>query len=203
MPQPRRLFVHIGMQKSGTSYLQAAMLGGREGLAAQGLDLVPPTKQQSFELMVVVRDRYAARRDPETDRNVLARFAEQLERAPGPVAILRQESLAAAGRQPIRRLPEVCGDREVHVVATVRDLARQLPSTWQEELKAGGTATFAEHLEQLQALERAGSRRRAWIHLDPPAVLQRWSEALAPGRVHVVTVPPPGSPETLLLERFA
>ena len=34
-------------------------------------------------------------------------------------------------------------------------------------------------------------------------VLRRWADTLSPERVHVVTVPPPGSPPTLLLERFA
>lgn len=203
MAEVRRLFVHVGLQKTGTSYLQAAMLNSRDALAAEGLDLVPPTKRQSFELMVVVRNRYEARRDPVSDRNVIARFTDQLERAPGPRAVFSQESLAAAGPRQVERLLGACGDREVHVVATVRDLARQLPSAWQEEIKAGGTVEYGAYLERLQSMERAGSGRHPWIHLDPPAVLRRWSAALSPDRIHVVTVPPAGSPTTLLLERFA
>ena len=203
MPDTRRLYLHIGLQKTGTTYLQAAMLRGRESLAEQGLDLVPPTKRECFELMVVVRNRYEARRDPASDRNIIERFTEQLERAPGSRAVYSQESLAAAGPAQVERLLAACGDREVHVVLTVRDLARQLPSAWQEELKAGGTTAFGPYLRRLRSLEQAGKPRHPWIHLDPPAVLKRWSEALSPDRVHVVTVPPPGSPTTLLLERFA
>jgi hypothetical protein len=203
MSPARRLFVHVGLQKTGTSYLQAAMLGGRRALAEQGLDLVPPTKRECFELMVVVRDRYAARRDPVSDRNTIDRFRDQLDRAPGPRAVFSQESLAAAGPRQVGRLLEACGDREVHVVVTVRDLARQLPSGWQEEVKAGGTITYADHLQRLRSMEEAGSTKHPWIHLDAPAVLRRWSAAVPPERVHVVTVPPPGSSPTLLLERFA
>jgi hypothetical protein len=203
MPQSRQLFVHVGLQKTGTSYLQAAMLNSREALAAHGLDLVPPTKRESFELMLVVRDRYGSRRDPESDEAVLRRFSEQLDRAPGPRAVLSQESLAAARPRQIERLLAACGDREVHVVATVRDLARQLPSSWQEQVKAGGTSPYPRYLEELQELERTGSGRNPWIHLDPPRVLGRWAQALSASRVHVVTVPPSGSSTTLLLSRFA
>ena len=203
MPPPRQLFIHIGLQKTGTSYLQAAMLNSRDALAAHGLDLVPPTKAQSFELMLVVRDRYAARRDPVSDARILRRFTDQLERAEGPRAVLSQESLAAAGPRQIDRLLAACGDREVHVVATVRDLARQLPSSWQEAVKAGGTSPYPAYLEELQELERTGSGRHPWIHLDPPQVLARWERALSASRVHVVTVPPSGSSTTLLLTRFA
>ncbi|GAB2444570.1 hypothetical protein GCM10027062_25640 [Nocardioides hungaricus] len=203
MPDARRLYLHVGLQKTGTSYLQAALLRSRASLADAGLDLVPPTKRESFELMVVTRDRYAARRDPASDRNILDRFSRQLAEARGARAVYSQESLAAAGPDQIERLLGACGDREVHVVVTVRDLARGLPSAWQEELKAGSSVGFGRHLRRLRRQEREGAGRNPWIHLDPVAVLDRWGEHLPTDRLHVVTVPPSGSAPTLLLERFA
>lgn len=202
MPATRKLVVHIGLQKTGTSYLQAAMLRSAPALAEQGLDLVPPTKRESYELMVVLRDRYAARRDEASDRATLGRFRAQLAKAPGSRAVLSQESFAAARPAQIERLLAECGDREVHVVATVRDLARQLPSSWQQELKAGATTAYRPYLRRLRALQEGGRGAHPWIHLDPPAVLARWSAALSPERIHLVTVPPAGSPTTTLLERF-
>lgn len=199
----RRLYIHVGLQKTGTSYLQAALLRSTEQLTAQGLDLVPPTKRECFELMVVVRNRYESRRDPASDRATVERFTGQLEKARGSRAVFSQESLAAAGPGQIERLLAACGDREVHAVITVRDLARQLPSMWQEDLKAGGTTGFGPYLRELQALERAGKAKAPWIHLDPPTVAGRWAAALSPERVHVITVPPAGSPTDLLLARFA
>ncbi len=203
MPDQRRLLVHVGLQKTGTSYLQAALLSSVDALAEQGLDLVPPTKRESYELMVVVRDRYASRRDAASDRETLARFTRQLADARGDRAVYSQESLAAARPDQIQRLLAAAGDREVHVIATVRDLARQLPSSWQQELKAGSDLGYRPYLRRLRKLERAGSGAHPWIHLDPPAVLERWADALAPERVHVITVPPPGSDPTALLRRFA
>jgi hypothetical protein len=202
MPGARRLFVHVGLQKTGTSYLQAALLASRAPLQDQGLDLVPPTKRECFELMVVVRDRYEARRDPASDQNILDRFTGQLAKAPGDRAVFSQESLAACSPRQIKRLLDVCGDREVHVVITARDLARQLPSSWQEEVKAGGTLGYRPYLRRLRRLEQEGRGRQPWIHLDPALVARRWGRALSPDRVHLVTVPPPGSPTTALLERF-
>ncbi len=203
MPSPRRLYLHIGLQKTGTSYLQSAMLNSRDSLAEQGVDLVPPTKSECFDLMVVIRERYAARREPETDRATTDRFTAQLRAAPGSRAVFSQESLAAAKEHQVERLLAACGDREVHVVVTVRDLARQLPSSWQESLKAGGTKSFGAYLRQMRDFEADTQPRRPWLLLDPPTVLARWSRVIPPDRVHVVTVPPSGSPTTLLLERFA
>lgn len=203
MPDARRLYLHVGLQKTGTSYLQAALLNSAASLADAGLDLVPPTKRESFELMVVLRDRYADRRDDESDRNILDRFAQQLAAAKGSRAVYSQESLAGASPAQVEDLLALAGDREVHVIVTVRDLARGLPSTWQEELKAGSTVTFGRHLRRLRRQQRAGAARHPWMNLDAPAVLARWAEHLPAEQLHVVTVPPSGSPPTLLLERFA
>ena len=38
---------------------------------------------------------------------------------------------------------------------------------------------------------------------DVPAILERWSNEVTADRVQLITVPPPGSPPTLLWERFA
>jgi hypothetical protein len=91
----------------------------------------------------------------------------------------------------------------VHVIATVRDLGRQLPSTWQQVLKGGGTATYEGFLRRARTREQEGSDGRPWTHLNIPAVLERWSVAVGgPERINVVTVPPRGSAPTTLLERY-
>jgi hypothetical protein len=202
MSARRRLYVHIGMPKTGTSYLQAALLHNRAVLTEQGLDLVPSTKREAFELMLLVRDRYDPTLDPVSVHDSLARFPALLTRAPGARAVISQESLAAARPPQIRRLLDACGERDVHVIATVRDLARQLPSLWQQAVKSGGTATYEGFLLRARAREQGGIDRNPWIHLDICAILQRWAEAVGPARIHVVTVPPPGAPPGLLLERF-
>lgn len=210
MPSPRqtrRLFIHVGLQKTGTSYLQGVLLDNAAELADQGLDLVPRAKRQAFELMLVVRGRYDSRDDPASVSGALDRFGRELESAPGPDAVLSQESLAACQPDQIDRLLGACGEREVHCIVTARDLARGLPSSWQQQLKAGDTTTWAEWLDRLerdQAAVAAGRRRarHPWIHLDPVAVLQRWGERLPADRLHLVTVPPSGSSPSLLLERF-
>ena len=74
MPTSRRLYVHIGLPKTGTSFLQAAVLHNRAVLAEQGLDLVPPTKRQAFELMLLVRNRYDPTLDSASVQDSLDRF---------------------------------------------------------------------------------------------------------------------------------
>jgi hypothetical protein len=202
MPTSRRLYVHIGLQKTGTSYLQGVMLGNRDQLASQGLALVPPTKKEAFELMLAVRERYNPDRDSPSVADALPRFEALLARTKSPRMLLSQESLSAAKPAQVKRFLAACDSVDVHVVLTVRDLARSVPSAWQQDLRAGRTPTYRGYLRRLQRMEGKGAARHPWIQLDPPAVLARWAAELPEGRVHVVTVPPAGGSPTLLLERF-
>lgn len=202
MPSRRRLYVHIGLQKTGTTYLQAAMLGNRDRIASQGLALVPPTKKEAYQLMLAVRERYQPGRDPDEVADALSVFESRVARSSAPRMLLSQESLSAARPAQVRRFLAACEGVEVHVVLTVRDLARSVPSAWQQDIKAGRTFPYGGYLRRLQNMEHNGALRHPWIQLDPPAVLARWAAELPDGRIHVVTVPPPGGPPTLLLERF-
>ena len=41
-----------------------------------------------------------------------------------------------------------------------------------------------------------------WRRQDIAEIARRWGGSLPPGHIHIVTVPPPGAPKRLLLERF-
>ena len=103
MPTRRRLYVHIGLQKTGTTYLQAVMLGNRDRLASQGLALVPPTKKEAYQLMLAVRERYQPGRDPDEVADALTSFESRLARSSAPRMLLSQESLSAARPAQVRR----------------------------------------------------------------------------------------------------
>lgn len=197
----RRVYLHVGLQKTGTSYLQAVLFAAQGHLRERGLDLVPGSKREMFQVMLCVRERFDPLYDPPEAAMALARFPAQLGAAPGPVALLSEEALAASSPAGIRRLVAACADREVHLVFTVRDLARVVPSMWQQQLRSAGTVSFDDYLRAVVARE-GPTAQRFLRNQDLPRVLDRWEEEVPASRIHVVTVPPPGSPATVLLERY-
>lgn len=194
-----RLFVHIGLQKTGTSFLQRIFWDSVPELARQGVDLVPDTKLAMFRLMLDVRERFDPEIDPPSVTRALARLPEQLAAAQD-TALITQESLATATPEQIARFVAATTDRELHIVLTLRDLGRQIPSAWQQTLQTGRSERMGRYLARLE--ESAGTDARAWRTMDVPAIVARWREAVPAERIHIVTVPPAGSSPTLLLERF-
>jgi hypothetical protein len=197
----KRIFIHFGLQKTGTSFLQHVLFHSTDALARQGLDMVPGNRLAAFRLMLRVRDRFDATVDPPGVANALDRLREQLESATGTRALLTEESLAPAMKRQIATLVEVCAPREVHLVVTVRDLARQIPSAWQEWVKRSMNLPFEEYVESLYARDVPQSRK-FWAHQDLPRTMGRWSLFVPPERIHVVTVPQRGGDPELLLQRL-
>jgi len=202
----RKLFLHIGLQKTGTSYLQSVFWQNKSELRAQGLDMVPGTLRRTFWLMLDVRGRVDPGFDAQHVGRSLERLPGQLAGAEGPRALTTEESLAPSTSDQIERLLAACGDREVHVVVTVRDLARQIPSSWQQDLQAGSHQRLADHLDRLRetwvASNDPDNPHGPWRQKNAASVAARWARHVPPERIHVVTVPPSGSAPDELLRRF-
>jgi hypothetical protein len=196
--------VHIGLQKTGTSYLQSVFWQSQEALVGQRLAMLPGTKQQMFRVMLATRDRARPGIDGREVTDALARLRHALDEAVAAGTadrfLLTEESLAPATAAQARRLVEHLAGTQVHVVLTVRDLARQVPSVWQQKVTARRRYTYDRYLAAV--VKRGRRARDFWASQDLPAVLERWGSAVPADRIHVVTVPPAGSDPGLLLERF-
>ncbi len=195
------IYLHVGLKKTGTSYLQGVAWASREALAAQGLALVPGAQREMFDLMLDVRDRYDPEADPARVRGALDRLPGQVRAAGARAALVSEESLSVATREQADRMRAALAGCEVHLVLTVRDLARQVPSAWQQSVQARGSIPFDRYVDAVVRGAGPGARRfrRSQDVLD---VLDRWAGGLPPERVHLVTVPQRGAPPGVLAERF-
>lgn len=198
---PRRVFLHIGTPKSGTTYLQEKLALNRDAIARQGL-LYPETRGGNhFDAALdLIEERWAGQR--EVARGQWPALVADVRKAPRD-ALVSHEILSAATPAQVARAMSAFGDAEVHLVLTARDLGRQLPAEWQERLKHRGRRSFANFLKHVTAARRTNPELWFWRVQAIPDVLTRWGNGLPPDRVHVVTVPPADAPRELLWERFA
>ena len=201
---PTRVLLHVGTPKTGTSYLQDVLFRNRDFLAGRGI-LYPADRFDGHFLAALdlMRLPWGG-----LEREAVGAWDALAERVRGfdGTAIISHEILATASRTQVRRALESLGhpDTEIHVVLSARDLVRQIPAEWQENVKHRRTLRYAKFLDQIRDPERQG-RLATWFWgvQEIPDILARWGGELDPSRVHVVTVPPPGAPSTLLWERFA
>jgi hypothetical protein len=197
-----KVLVHVGTPKTGTSFVQDLLFQHRESLALQGI-LYPAERFDAHFLAALdLLDLEWGGLEKEAV-GAWDRLVEQVRAWPGTV-IISHEILATASRQQVRRAFEGFGDAEVHVVVSARDLVRQIPAEWQENVKHRRTLGYHAFLDRVTDPRRRGELASwFWGVQEVPDILDRWGSTLPPERVHLVTVPKPGAPAGLLWQRFA
>ncbi len=183
----RRVYLHIGAPKTGTTYLQDRLTLNAAELRRHGV-LVPTSSPMvspalfhfRAALDVLGQDWGGA---PGHATGAWDTLVKRVSRASGNV-VVSHEIFAPARPERIERIVHDLRDSEVHVVYSARDLGRQLPAAWQESIKQGRKWTFRRFLNRVE-------RSNTWFFhaFDLPSVLAKWSVGVPAERIHVVTVP--------------
>ena len=195
----RRVFFHVGLPKTGTTYLQTMMWHNRAELARQGVLLPGESSRQHLWASGVVReDPHLARRSPDAE-HAWELLVQEINAWDG-TAVVSHEFFASASADQAARAAGVLEGAEVHVVVTARDTLSLVTARWQEFVKNGSTVPVDGYPVRE---ETSPHDDWDWGSLDLADVLGRWSAAAPRDRVHVLTLPRPGEPRETLWLRFA
>jgi hypothetical protein len=196
----RRVFLHIGTPKSGTSYLQDRFALNRDALAKAGLTYLTTRSGDHFEAALdLIEEHWAGQR--EVARGQWVALVNEAKRTTGDILISHEVLAAASPAQVATAMAAFAGD-EVHVVLTARDLGRQIPAEWQELIKHRSRKTFKKFMVEIAQGKRTSPTLWFWRVQSVPDILTRWSNGLPPDQIHVVTVPPKTGPPAELWNRF-
>jgi hypothetical protein len=189
----QRVVFHIGLMKSGTTFIQGRLNANRRRLAEQQVLFPGPTWNRHVR---AVSDLLQSKNRKPGSWNSLV---DEIHEYDG-TAVVSMEYLTPMGVPRIKVLRDAFPDTEVRIVATVRDLGRSVPAMWQESIKNRRTWAWPEYV---RSIEKGGDPgRRFWRQQHAAKIVRRWGSVVGSDQVYVVTVPPPGAPAGLLWDRF-
>jgi hypothetical protein len=183
----RKVYLHIGAPKTGTTYLQDRLSVNAKSLAEHGVHIPttsalvsPGLAQFRAALDLLGQDWGGTAGHAAGSWDGLVR---RVRRRDGTVVISHEILAPATPAQVAQAMRDLAGS-EIHVVYTARDLGRQVPAAWQESVKQGRRWSYKRFLERT-------AKGRTWFQraFDVPLVLGTWGAGLPPEHVHVVTVP--------------
>ena len=185
----RKVYLHIGAPKTGTTYVQDRLSLNAKNLARHDVHLpaAPLVDPALFHFRAALdlldQDWGGPAGHAEGGWPALVRKAR---RRSGTVVVSHEILAPAQPHQVARAMRDLAG-AEIHVVYSARDLARQVPAAWQESIKQGRSWTYASYLNRME-------RGKVWFSraFDLPRVLGTWGAGLPPERIQVVTVPQAG-----------
>lgn len=201
----KTVFLHVGLPKSGTSYLQAVLAANKSRLAERARLLFPgSTWQEQVRAVRDVRSAKGHATSQEETAGAWAGLVREISTWHGD-AVVSMEWLAGATSREATRIVESLAPGQVQLVVTVRDLARTIPAAWQEFLQNEEVWSWSEFLGAVSSENPRGTPagNLFWSQQDLSKILATWGDALASDRMHVVTVPQAGAPAGELWSRFA
>jgi hypothetical protein len=194
----RRIYLHVGTMKSGTTYLQQLFNQNRELLADHGI-----LWQQMARNHQAVSDFGSLRRLSPDAVGTWREFRGEVRAYPGDV-LISSEMMAPWSPSRVRRLRDELAPEELRVILTARDLTRVVPSHWQETTQNLGTDTWKEWIGKVRrGPDVAPPVVGFWKHQNLPQLVSNWSTIASPGHLYVVTLPQDTSDPEELNRRFA
>jgi len=196
---PQTVHLHVGAMKTGTSYLQGNLDHSRDALARSGVLYPGRIGPAVHDVLEKRSTRHAG-----ASRGAWDDLVAEIRAWPGPTVVASMEFLGLASPEQAGRMVESLRPARVQIVITARDLARTIPSAWQQTTKNRQTVSWPEFLAAVPAdRDREDAvRDHFWRHHDITAIARTWSAIVGPEQVTVLTVPRPGTDPSVLWDRF-
>lgn len=183
--------LHIGVHKTGTTALQAALADARVELLEAGVRY-PGKLQAQHRAALALLGRpwgWNSRGGSVMDRKHFDSLVRRVRGYDGRVVISSEFFCEAPEDKAKETIDAFGGPEKVTVVVTLRNLGKLLPSSWQQYLKYGLTTAYEPWLEDVFANPGASKISPTfWRRHDHGDVLQRWVSAVGANNVNVLVL---------------
>lgn len=178
----KKVIIHPGFPKSGTTALQASLMQAQKELANQGLHFAPPWNNAHHRAAWAIT-RYVfgwkSNGGESTPISAWENLCDEIKNVKSD-ALITSEFLIKADPTTIQQIKRDLGQVEIKIVFTLRPFAKLLPSRYQQSLKKGRTWTYDEWLKTI--FKDSGSVGLT----DYAEILQNWVEAFGKENVSLI-----------------
>lgn len=187
---PDGVVLHIGVHKTGTTALQAALADARDDLAEHSVRY-PGRRQAHHAAAIAVIGKtwgWTNNGGQRKDLRNFDRLSRQIAAHPGRV-IVSSEHWCESPDEVAAQTVAAFGPERVQVVITLRNVGNLLSSSYQQYLKYGLKARYEPWLENLFAKDD-GSRMSPsfWLRNHHDVVIERWARVVGPERVTAIVL---------------
>nr|WSY54976.1 hypothetical protein OG999_35795 [Streptomyces sp. NBC_00886] len=188
LPVGTRL-LHIGPHKTGTTAIQGALFAAKDAMPEHGVDF-PAHSRHPMEAALAACARPAMMGDTAPTDKHWTRLLDAVRATGGRTSVISSEFFAdAQDDETLARIVEQLGGERVHILVTLRPLAKIMPSQWQQYVQNGlrmGYDNWLEHMLRKAPYEQPNPS--FWRRHRHDRLVERWARVVGPERVTVVVV---------------
>ncbi|MER7685915.1 hypothetical protein [Streptomyces sp. NPDC097610] len=194
LPPGTRL-LHIGPHKTGTTSIQSALFAAKDAMAGYGVDF-PAHSRHPMEAALAVCARPGMMGDAKPTERHWQRLVDAVHATGRRTSVVSSEFFAdAPDDEAIARIVDDLGrgqgrdQSRVHVLVTLRPLAKIMPSQWQQYVQNGlrmGYEDWLEHMLRKAPYEKPNPS--FWRRHRHDRLVERWVRVVGAENVTVVVV---------------
>jgi hypothetical protein len=182
------LLVHIGPPKTGTSSVQFAFDAARTAIKAQGVHYAGRGPQPS-EAVLAAAGLASDRATTPPPIGLWRSLLRDINGAREPRVVVSSEFFADAEPAAVRRIVDDLGLERIHVVVTLRPLARIIASQWQQFVQSGLRTPLGPWLEAAFGDDPGHVVSPVfWRRHRHDRLIARWADVVGPDRMTVIVL---------------
>ena len=188
----KRLIIHPGFHKSGTTALQESFALNRALLRENGILYPHIGTKAHHRLAWALTQRswgWRKRGGEITSPKVWEQMVDRINSAKEETVIISSEFFSELDGEKIRKIRSDIKGRDIQILFTLRPLAKLLPSSYQQYLKYGTKAKYGEWLHSV--LDIPGESKISptfWKRHSHGKVVAKWVDVFGPTNVRVLIV---------------
>ena len=188
----KRLIIHPGFHKSGTTALQESFALNRPLLRENGIFYPPIGSKAHHRVAWALTQRpwgWNRRGGERTPEKYWDRMASRINGAKEETVILSSEFFSEIDGERIRKIRSEIKGRDIQILFTLRPLAKLLPSSYQQYLKYGITIEYEDWLHAI--LDKPGESKVSptfWKRHSHGKVVAGWVDIFGKSNVTLLIV---------------
>ncbi len=198
----KQFSLHVGMHKSGTTFIQSILANNRRLLLKHGWVYPLGGRNQQIACYGINGDlnpwttRFPVQRLQNQSRKLLKEISSNKNKN----LIVSAEVLSVLNEEGIKNFIENVG-KPTKVIFTVRRLGKTLPSAWQQYLKKGQIESLDDFLIRLEKIKTKQAHRQPWAAHAYGDCIERWKKA-CDAEITSLILDPDDQTATGLLDTF-
>ena len=188
---PKKVFIHVGFHKTGTTAIQESLHSHREELKNLGLIYDTNNRRANHRQAWALAGRYWGWKNRGGKKTPILEWNKQVKslKSKKSKSILSSEFFSELNDAQLNRMASDLKNFHVEVIFTIRPLSKMLASSYQQYLKYGIKASYDEWLHDIfQNAPKSKLTPTFWKRHRHEVVIARWAKVFGNQNVHLVVV---------------
>ena len=188
---PKKVFIHVGFHKTGTTAIQESLFANSKALKVLGTTYARTGKKAAHKAAWALSDKTWGWEDRGGVKTPISEWQKLLRKIKSrkTQVIVSSEFFSELSDDHLSKLALDLKGMDVQIIFTIRPFSKMLSSSYQQYLKYGLKASYEEWLRDIFAVPNKSKLSPTfWKRHNHAKVIDRWQRTFGSQNIHLIVV---------------